>query len=241
MAKLYHVHSPDRYWVREAQLLTPNCWPSDLVPFVDPCSRPFLERVSDTNNWTVSYITECAFCRYHGGFAAELREEAYLRWVSSVRMIKHTHEPVSDSGGCAGGCRNRALHSAYIRQLPSPEEPCIRALLAEPHGHGLYVLGRMLVALGQIQLLGLREYLRTHIPTLYPWLMTSCSQPGFVIWGFDRLVRVLRLVVLNKMWMFPSRRVSAGLTDTKVEVLGSDVLRVTVQRDQLSWKAGQHA
>lgn len=66
-------------------------------------------------------------------------------------------------------------------------------------------------------------------------------QPGLVIWGFDRLVRVLRLVVLNKMWMFPSRRVSEGLADTKVEVLGSDVLRVTIQRGGLSWRAGQHA
>jgi ferric-chelate reductase len=67
------------------------------------------------------------------------------------------------------------------------------------------------------------------------------TKPGFVIWGFDRLFRLLRLVILNKMWLFPSRRVSQGLTDINVEVLGSDVLRVIIQRDGLSWRAGQHA
>lgn len=65
--------------------------------------------------------------------------------------------------------------------------------------------------------------------------------PGFIIWGFDRLVRVLRLVILNRLWLAPARRTAEGSSEAKVEVVGGDMMRLKIKRKGLKWSPGQHA
>ncbi|KAL1410594.1 ferric-chelate reductase Frp1 [Vanrija albida] len=56
--------------------------------------------------------------------------------------------------------------------------------------------------------------------------------PGLFLWGLDRFVGFARLAVVNKLWF----RHSAS-----IELVDTDVLRVTVNRPLLRWSAGQHA
>ncbi|KAF8592671.1 hypothetical protein K439DRAFT_1504455 [Ramaria rubella] len=57
--------------------------------------------------------------------------------------------------------------------------------------------------------------------------------PGLILWGFDRTVRLLRLLVLNRVW--------CGLQKTRasVELLAADTVRLTFRRNMF-WKPGQH-
>ncbi|KAI5452827.1 ferric-chelate reductase Frp1 [Naganishia albida] len=64
---------------------------------------------------------------------------------------------------------------------------------------------------------------------------------GIAVWAFDRVARLVRVFVLNRLWVFPSRRVAQGLSPTTVDVLDQDTVRVTCYRPDLKWKAGQHA
>lgn len=66
-------------------------------------------------------------------------------------------------------------------------------------------------------------------------------QAGIAVWAFDRVARLVRVFVLNRLWVFPSRRVAQGLSPTTVDVLDQDTVRVTCYRPDLKWKAGQHA
>ncbi|KAJ9117430.1 hypothetical protein QFC22_004280 [Naganishia vaughanmartiniae] len=63
---------------------------------------------------------------------------------------------------------------------------------------------------------------------------------GIAIWAFDRVARLVRLFVLNRLWVFPSRRVAQGLSPTTVDILDQDTVRVTCYRPELKWSAGQH-
>lgn len=63
-----------------------------------------------------------------------------------------------------------------------------------------------------------------HRPMYRAWAWS-----GFVIWGFDRLVSLAKLGWASK-----------GTAKAVVEVLGSDVVRVTV-RTGMKWTPGQHA
>ncbi|TXT11226.1 hypothetical protein VHUM_01977 [Vanrija humicola] len=56
--------------------------------------------------------------------------------------------------------------------------------------------------------------------------------PGLLLWGLDRFVGFARLVLVNKLWF---RR------NSTIELVDTDVLRVTVHRPLLRWSAGQHA
>ncbi|KAJ9098104.1 hypothetical protein QFC21_004433 [Naganishia friedmannii] len=63
---------------------------------------------------------------------------------------------------------------------------------------------------------------------------------GIAVWAFDRVARLVRMFVLNRLWVFPSRRVAQGLAPTTVDILDQDTVRVTCYRDDLKWSAGQH-
>lgn len=66
------------------------------------------------------------------------------------------------------------------------------------------------------------------------------SQSGFLFWGTDRLISFARLVIVNKLWLIKSeRREECG--QATIEVLDGEVMRLTVKRELLEWKAGQHA
>jgi hypothetical protein len=78
------------------------------------------------------------------------------------------------------------------------------------------------------------------IPERTTPLIDPPTQAGGMIWGFDRVMRIVRLVVLNRLWFFPSRRVAEGLSATVVEVLDVDSVRVTCYMPELRWKPGQH-
>ena len=66
------------------------------------------------------------------------------------------------------------------------------------------------------------------------------SQSGFLLWGTDRLISFARLVIVNKLWLIKSES-SDECGQAKIEVLDGEVMRLTVKRDLLEWKAGQHA
>lgn len=56
--------------------------------------------------------------------------------------------------------------------------------------------------------------------------------PGLFLWGLDRFVGFARLVLVNKLWF---------RNNSTIELVDTDVLRVTVNRPLLRWSPGQHA
>lgn len=74
--------------------------------------------------------------------------------------------------------------------------------------------------------------------------------PGFVLWGFDRLVRAIRLVYLNTFCTPapapPSEKAisaSPDIQDAIVTHLSNDTVRLVVRRRRafgMTWKSGQH-
>ncbi|CAE6393364.1 unnamed protein product [Rhizoctonia solani] len=63
--------------------------------------------------------------------------------------------------------------------------------------------------------------------------------PALAIWALDRLLRMLRMVILNKLWVhvFP---VGKRFDDATLERVSSDTVRLTVHRS-FKWRSGQHA
>ncbi|KAF8607662.1 hypothetical protein BDV93DRAFT_603451 [Ceratobasidium sp. AG-I] len=63
--------------------------------------------------------------------------------------------------------------------------------------------------------------------------------PALAIWALDRLLRALRLVVLNRLWLniFPTGNT---VDQASVERVSDDTVRLTVRRN-LNWSSGQHA
>lgn len=72
------------------------------------------------------------------------------------------------------------------------------------------------------------------------WRQTH-DQAGFVIWGFDRLVSLLRMAVINKVWLMPFRKSNKQCSECTIELVNADLVRVTVPRPLLRWGPGQHA
>lgn len=67
-----------------------------------------------------------------------------------------------------------------------------------------------------------------------------------IIWGFDRLLRLIQLVVYNFAYLNPfAPRTSAAVTslNASVELLSPDFLRLTLRRPGafFKWRAGQSA
>ncbi|CAE6425501.1 unnamed protein product, partial [Rhizoctonia solani] len=63
--------------------------------------------------------------------------------------------------------------------------------------------------------------------------------PALAIWALDRLLRVLRTIILNKLWIyiFP---IGKRFDDATLERVSSDTVRLTVRRS-FKWRSGQHA
>lgn len=80
------------------------------------------------------------------------------------------------------------------------------------------------------------------VPESNPFL-PDAGQSGIVIWSFDRLARLGRHIVLNRMWLLPvsRRRLTSGLNEAQLEVVGDECMRLTIKRPLMKWSAGQHA
>ncbi|ODN81314.1 ferric reductase transmembrane component 4 [Cryptococcus wingfieldii CBS 7118] len=74
--------------------------------------------------------------------------------------------------------------------------------------------------------------------------------PAILIWAFDRCLRFIKVSYINKISPFIQSRRDAKKgkrsnrgpqRGVKVELLEHDVMRVTIEREGWSWKAGQHA
>ncbi|KAG9087759.1 hypothetical protein FRC06_002376 [Ceratobasidium sp. 370] len=63
--------------------------------------------------------------------------------------------------------------------------------------------------------------------------------PALAIWGLDRTLRALRLIVLNKLWLniFPMGKT---INNATIERVSHDTVRLTVRRN-FKWTSGQHA
>lgn len=62
-------------------------------------------------------------------------------------------------------------------------------------------------------------------------------QPALAIWVLDRIIRFIRLAYINRIHLRPGGGAAKGCT---VEIVSRDVMRVTIARPGLKWKAGQH-
>jgi ferric-chelate reductase len=67
-------------------------------------------------------------------------------------------------------------------------------------------------------------------------MLSDYIWPAFVVWGFDRFLRVARLLVNNTIWKGTAAKHSHGT----VELVSDDTIRLTLTRP-VSWTAGQHA
>ncbi|KAI5119309.1 hypothetical protein M0805_004553 [Coniferiporia weirii] len=69
---------------------------------------------------------------------------------------------------------------------------------------------------------------------------TAYAWPPFIVWGFDRLLRLSRVVYIRHL----SSKISSGHANALVEILSTDVIRMTLRVPSsklLSWRPGQHA
>ncbi|WWC63559.1 uncharacterized protein I303_106163 [Kwoniella dejecticola CBS 10117] len=66
--------------------------------------------------------------------------------------------------------------------------------------------------------------------------------PGAALWAADRLLRVLRLVILNKLWIRPSLSASEIPSKATISLLTPStlLLRFTSPSEHLNWSAGHH-
>ncbi|OWZ45379.1 ferric reductase transmembrane component 4 [Cryptococcus neoformans c8] len=62
--------------------------------------------------------------------------------------------------------------------------------------------------------------------------------PALAIWALDRFLRFAKVIYINN-FLNPSKFKMLG--ESKIELLDHDVMRVTLRRENWSWKAGQHA
>jgi len=62
--------------------------------------------------------------------------------------------------------------------------------------------------------------------------------PGFVVWAFDRLLRVARIVILNARWLHGSG--NGKLSTGHLELAADNTVKMTLKRP-MTWSAGQHA
>ncbi|KAL0959061.1 hypothetical protein HGRIS_014361 [Hohenbuehelia grisea] len=70
----------------------------------------------------------------------------------------------------------------------------------------------------------------------FHWYMVPC----FIIWGLDRLTRLIRIVAFNHAYFGFSK--GAGTFDAHTELLSDGIIRMTVRRPKhFHWSAGQTA
>lgn len=62
--------------------------------------------------------------------------------------------------------------------------------------------------------------------------------PALAVWALDRFLRFAKVIYINN-FLNPSKFKMLG--ESKIELLDHDVMRVTLRRENWSWKAGQHA
>ena len=66
-------------------------------------------------------------------------------------------------------------------------------------------------------------------------------QPGIGLWAAERLLRILRLVVLNRLWrVIPTPCGSNLPSSATLTLLTPSTLKLSFPRTTLSWSAGQH-
>jgi hypothetical protein len=71
-------------------------------------------------------------------------------------------------------------------------------------------------------------------------LLDSNIKAGLLIWALDRFISLCRTVIINKLWLIPTRRADqAG--SALIDIMDGEVMRMTVTRPLFNWKAGQHA
>ncbi|WWC71328.1 uncharacterized protein I206_105282 [Kwoniella pini CBS 10737] len=66
--------------------------------------------------------------------------------------------------------------------------------------------------------------------------------PGAALWAADRIIRVLRLILLNKLWIRPSLSASEIPSKATISLLTPSTLlvRFTSPSEHLNWSAGHH-
>jgi len=80
------------------------------------------------------------------------------------------------------------------------------------------------------------------IVSYIPYVVYGANiKAGFVIWGFDRFVSLLRMAIINKVWLMPFRKSNKQCSECTIELVSTDLVRVTVPRPLLKWGPGQHA
>ncbi|RSH83916.1 hypothetical protein EHS25_005160 [Saitozyma podzolica] len=63
---------------------------------------------------------------------------------------------------------------------------------------------------------------------------------GFVVWGLDRFLSLCKIIVGNKLWLLATSQ-KRDTSECLVELVSEGVMRITMARPLLHWKAGQHA
>lgn len=80
--------------------------------------------------------------------------------------------------------------------------------------------------------------------TILHWRATAVwLWPGIGLWAADRLARILRLVILNKLWLVVPRPNASNIpSSATLTLLTPSTLMVTFENpaSTLKWKAGQH-
>ncbi|EJU06370.1 hypothetical protein DACRYDRAFT_13052 [Dacryopinax primogenitus] len=64
--------------------------------------------------------------------------------------------------------------------------------------------------------------------------------PSFALWGTDRIVRLFRMFLLNRLWLSVLSSSSRHYTQATVQVLSEETVKIRMRR-KMSWRPGQHA
>ncbi|PWN53485.1 hypothetical protein IE53DRAFT_377289 [Violaceomyces palustris] len=66
--------------------------------------------------------------------------------------------------------------------------------------------------------------------------------PALLLWGLDRFVRLLRVLIFNGLWRFGKYGAEGGSKEFNISIVGQDTLRLEVVKpDFPEWTPGSHA
>ncbi|KZT62768.1 hypothetical protein CALCODRAFT_552296 [Calocera cornea HHB12733] len=63
--------------------------------------------------------------------------------------------------------------------------------------------------------------------------------PSFALWASDRVARLVRLVLLNRLWLSAVPSSSKSYTQATVQAYSDQTVKITMRR-KMGWRAGQH-
>ncbi|KAK4687093.1 ferric-chelate reductase, partial [Tremellales sp. Uapishka_1] len=183
---------------------------------------PFVVGLASKNN-TISFLTGISYQKLNFLHRAAARVCFLLSWLHTIgRLI-------------AGLTDDKTLGETYVQMgIVALVAYCLLVFSSFRIVRKFFYEAFLVVHIVFALVFLISAYI--HYPDFGYWLW-----PSLLIWGLDRLVRLGKVIVLNKLWFLPFASKKDQVGYCTVELVDEDVMRLTMNTNTLSWGAGQHA